>query len=59
MLGSANMYITGGLGVTDQVYLPDFKYISAETAGRYSKAKDYFDFALPAIKEMLRQTVKF
>ena len=25
MLGSANMYITGGLGVTDQVYLPDFR----------------------------------
>lgn len=25
MLGSTNMYITGGLGVTDQVYLPDFR----------------------------------
>ncbi len=25
MLGSANMYITGGLGVTDKVYLPDFR----------------------------------
>ena len=39
-----------------QVYLPDLKYISAETAGKYSKAKDYFEFALPAVKEMLRQT---
>ena len=39
-----------------QVYLPDLKYISAETAGKYSKAKDYCRFALPAIKEMLRQT---
>lgn len=25
LLGSANLYITGGLGVTDQVYLPDFR----------------------------------
>ena len=25
MLGSANMYVTGGLGVTDQIYLPDFR----------------------------------
>ncbi len=24
-LGSANMYVSGGLGVTDQVYLPDFR----------------------------------
>ena len=39
-----------------QVYLPDLKYISPETSMKYSKAKDYFEFALPAIKEMLRQT---
>lgn len=39
-----------------QVYLPDLKYISPETAASYSKAKDYFAYALPAIKEMLRQT---
>jgi len=39
-----------------QVYLPDLKYISAESARKYSKAKDYFDFAAPALKEMLRQT---
>lgn len=39
-----------------QVYLPDLKYISAETAARYSGARNYFEYALPAIKEMLRQT---
>ena len=39
-----------------QVYLPDLKYIDAETARRYSAARDYFDFAGPALKEMLRQT---
>ena len=25
MLGSAALYVSGGLGVTDQVYLPDFR----------------------------------
>ncbi len=25
MVGSANMFVSGGLGVTDQVYLPDFR----------------------------------
>lgn len=25
LLGSASLYVTGGLGVTDQVYLPDFR----------------------------------
>lgn len=39
-----------------QVYLPDLKYVCGETSGRYSAAKDYFDFAGPALKEMLRQT---
>ena len=39
-----------------QVYLPDLKYISAESARKYSRAADYFDFAAPAIAEMLRQT---
>lgn len=39
-----------------QVYLPDFKYISAESARKYSGAADYFDFVAPAIEEMLRQT---
>ena len=39
-----------------QVYLPDLKYISAESARKYSRAADYFDYAAPAIREMLRQT---
>lgn len=39
-----------------QVYLPDLKYIRPESARKYSAAGDYFDFAGPALKEMLRQT---
>lgn len=39
-----------------QVYLPDLKYIDRYSAGKYSAAPDYFDFAGPALKEMLRQT---
>ena len=39
-----------------QVYLPDLKYIRRDAARRYSGAADYFDFAGPALKEMLRQT---
>ena len=39
-----------------QVYLPDLKYIRADSARKYSAAADYFDFAAPAIAEMLRQT---
>lgn len=39
-----------------QVYLPDLKYMNPESARKYSAAKDYFDYAGPAIREMLRQT---
>lgn len=39
-----------------QVYLPDLKYIDPYSSGKYSAARDYFDFAGPALKEMLRQT---
>ena len=39
-----------------QVYLPDLKYISPDSAGRYSAARHYFEYAGPALKEMLRQT---
>lgn len=39
-----------------QVYLPDLKYIRRDSARKYSAAKNYFDFAGPALKEMLRQT---
>ncbi len=37
------------------IYLPDFKYSSAEAAKKYSAAPDYPDVALAAIKEMVRQ----
>jgi len=39
-----------------QVYLPDLKYIRPESARKYSAAADYFEYAGPALKEMLRQT---
>ena len=38
-----------------QVYMPDLKYLSAETAGRYSAAADYPAAATAAIDEMVRQ----
>ena len=38
------------------VYLPDLKYIFPDAARRYSGAPDYFQYAGPALKEMLRQT---
>lgn len=37
------------------IYLPDFKYYSKEAAKKYSDAENYFDVALPAIKEMVSQ----
>lgn len=37
------------------VYLTDFKYMSAETAGRYSHAPDYPETAKAALEEMVRQ----
>lgn len=39
-----------------QVYLPDLKYIRPDSARKYSAAEDYFTYAGPALKEMLRQT---
>jgi putative pyruvate formate lyase activating enzyme len=41
-------------GLVD-VYLPDFKYASPEIADRFSRAYDYPEVALAAIKEMYRQ----
>lgn len=38
------------------VYLPDLKYLDSGLSARYSNAPDYFQFAGPAIKEMIRQT---
>ena len=39
-----------------QVYLPDLKYLLPDAARRYSAAPDYFSYAGPALREMLRQT---
>ena len=41
-------------GLVD-VWLPDFKYKSAELSEKYSAAPDYFEWALAALDEMLRQ----
>ncbi|MBN2561086.1 MAG: radical SAM protein [Phycisphaerae bacterium] len=41
-------------GLVD-IYMPDFKFWSADTAGRLCKAKDYPDRARAAILEMHRQ----
>ena len=37
------------------IYLPDLKYVSADLAGQYSGAPDYFTVASAALKEMVRQ----
>ena len=39
-----------------QVYLPDLKYVDNSFALRYSAVRDYFEYAGPALREMLRQT---
>lgn len=44
-------------GIVD-IYLPDVKYFSDELAVRLSKAPNYFEFAINAVAEMLRQTGK-
>ncbi len=42
-----------------QVYMPDLKYLCAETAKRYSAAGDYPETASAAIEEMFRQRGPF
>lgn len=37
------------------IYLPDFKYMSAEPAKKYSNCEDYFEVASKALDEMVRQ----
>ena len=37
------------------IYLPDFKYYDDSVAMRYSKAKNYFEYASIALAEMVRQ----
>lgn len=41
-------------GIID-IYMPDFKYFYADTAGRYSAAPDYPEVAMAALDEMVRQ----
>ena len=50
--------LKGFEGLVD-VYLPDFKYSSAELAKKYSHAEDYPAVAEAAIKEMYRQVGKY
>ena len=38
------------------IWMPDFKYISPETAQRYSNCPDYFEIAACALDEMVRLT---
>lgn len=44
-------------GLVD-IYLPDVKYYDSETAERLSSAPDYFNTAMNAVSEMVRQTGK-
>lgn len=44
-------------GLVD-IYLPDVKYYSEELAVKLSKAPNYFDIAMNAVLEMIRQTGK-
>lgn len=44
-------------GVVD-IYLPDLKYVSSSLSSMYSGAANYFEAALSAIHEMVRQTGK-
>lgn len=61
------VYNTGGferaeniklLRGTVDIFLTDLKYKSPYLSGRYSASEDYFDEALPAIKEMVNITGK-
>lgn len=44
-------------GIVD-IYLPDVKYFSDELAKRLSKAPNYFEIAMNAVAEMVKQTGK-
>ncbi len=41
------------------IYLPDFKYFDSGISSKYSKAPDYFDYAIKAIEEMYSQVGKY
>ena len=40
------------------IYLPDVKFFSEDTAKKLASAPDYFDTAMNAVEEMIRQTGK-
>lgn len=40
---------------TVDIWMPDMKYISGETAGKYSYTPDYFERASEALSEMVKQ----
>ena len=40
---------------TVDIWMPDFKYMSSETAKKYSNCPDYFERATEALDEMVRQ----
>lgn len=40
------------------IYLPDLKYFSSDISKKYSGCSDYFDVAVAAIEEMVKQTGK-
>lgn len=42
-------------GVVD-IYLPDVKYFSSDLSKKLSNAPDYFEIAISAVEEMVRQT---
>lgn len=42
-----------------QIYMPDFKYMDAAAAKKYSAAPDYPEVAKAAVREMYRQTGNF
>ena len=59
------VYNTGGYDAVEalelldgifDIYMPDFKYTRGEAAEAYSKAKDYPEVVMAALKEMHRQT---
>lgn len=41
------------------VYLPDFKYFDSDISNKYSKAPDYFSYALNAVQEMYHQVGEY
>lgn len=56
--GYENVSVLKSLEGLVDIYLPDFKYIRADKAQRYGRAKNYPEIAKAAIAEMARQQPK-